>query len=234
MDSFVTPAEIIAQRGDGIITTEEMMDSLLSWRYTFGRVACVGGVATDAYIAGDWDSICMAFYRGELTDDEFERLADYAQHQVSADPAHLRDDPPVPPDVLEREQVAKHVARLVTTGYGSDEVAAGLGITEDQITQKRLARELWAISDGSTWRFPACQFDVDPTSHRPIRQIRGLGQVLSALPVAMHPAAVDGFLHTTQPDLYRDRAQTPLEWLHDGGDIRAAVDSARASRWYGR
>lgn len=72
----VTPAEIIDQRTAGMITTEEMMDKLLNWHYTFGQVARIGGVATDAYMTGDWDAIEMAFYRGQLTDDEFEKLAD--------------------------------------------------------------------------------------------------------------------------------------------------------------
>lgn len=70
------PAEIIDQRTAGIITTEEMMDRLMKWRYTFGDVVRIGGVATDAYVTGDWDAIEMAFYRGQLSDDEFQQLAD--------------------------------------------------------------------------------------------------------------------------------------------------------------
>ncbi|OSC22344.1 winged helix-turn-helix domain-containing protein [Mycobacterium vulneris] len=76
----VTPAEIIDQRSAGIITTEEMMHKLLNWTYSFGHVAHIDGVATDAYITGDWDSIEMAFYRGQLTDDEFQQLADRQLH----------------------------------------------------------------------------------------------------------------------------------------------------------
>ncbi|OBG56730.1 hypothetical protein A5669_15430 [Mycolicibacterium fortuitum] len=76
----VKPAEIIDQRTAGIITTEEMMKQLLSWSYSVGQVARVDGVATDAYITGDWDSIETAFYRGQLTDDEFQQLADRQLH----------------------------------------------------------------------------------------------------------------------------------------------------------
>lgn len=228
----MTPAEIVARRSAGIITTAEMMNTLLSWSYTFGSVACIDGIATDAYVAGDWDGIRMAFYLGELTDDEFQQLADHAQHQVSAVPGDIRDHPPVPPDVIQREQVAKHVARLVTTGYSSEDVALGLGITDFQVAQKRTARELWAIPDGTSWRFPACQFDIDLTSRRPLRQVRGLARVLLALPLDAHPATVDGFLHTSQPDLQRQRAQTPLEWLRGGGDIFAAAACAAKSHWY--
>jgi hypothetical protein len=72
----VKPAEIIDRRTAGMITAEQMMDELLTQTFSSGRVARVDGVAADAYITGDWDSIEMAFYRGLLTDDEFQRLAD--------------------------------------------------------------------------------------------------------------------------------------------------------------
>lgn len=71
-----TPAEVIDKRTAGIITTEEMMNTLLTWHYTFGQVARIGDVATDAYITGDWDAIETAYYQGQLTDDEFQQLAD--------------------------------------------------------------------------------------------------------------------------------------------------------------
>jgi hypothetical protein len=72
----VKPAEIIDQRTAGMITTEQMMDKLMNWHYTVGDVVRIGGVATDAYMTGDWDAIEMAFYRGQLSDDEFQQLAD--------------------------------------------------------------------------------------------------------------------------------------------------------------
>ena len=74
------PAEIIDQRTAGIITAEEMMEKLLGWTYSVGQAARINGVATDAYITGDWDSIETAFYRCQLTDDEFQRLADRQLH----------------------------------------------------------------------------------------------------------------------------------------------------------
>lgn len=73
----VTPAEVIDQRTAGMITNEQMMKTLLEWRYAFGQVARIGEVATDAYMTGDWDAIEMAFYRGQLSDDEFQQLADH-------------------------------------------------------------------------------------------------------------------------------------------------------------
>ncbi|MGV0644036.1 winged helix-turn-helix domain-containing protein [Mycolicibacterium sp. XJ879] len=70
-----TPAEIIDRRAAGLIDTDEMMDRLLNWEYSVGGAVRVDGVVTDAYKTGDWDDIEMGFYRGLLTDDEFERLA---------------------------------------------------------------------------------------------------------------------------------------------------------------
>lgn len=69
------PTEIIDRRAAGVVNTNEMMDRLLNWKYSFGGVVRVDGVATDAYTTGDWDEIEMAFYRGLLSDDEFEVLA---------------------------------------------------------------------------------------------------------------------------------------------------------------
>lgn len=70
-----TPAEIIDRRAAGMIDDHEMMDRLLNWKYSFGGVVRIDGVATDAYTTGDWDDIEMAFYRGLLSDDEFQALA---------------------------------------------------------------------------------------------------------------------------------------------------------------
>lgn len=72
----ITPAEIIDQRTAGFITTQQMMDQLMGWQYTFGDVVRVNGVAIDAYRTGDWDAIEMAFYRGQLSDVEFQQLAE--------------------------------------------------------------------------------------------------------------------------------------------------------------
>ncbi|WP_409431006.1 hypothetical protein ACJEIK_02795 [Mycobacterium sp. SMC-16] len=211
--SFVTPAEAIEQRAAGIISTDEMMQSLLSWSYTFGDVARVDGVATDAWIRGDWDCVEMAFYVDKLTDDEFERVAEYARLQLPA---------------------AGHEQRLTGSAFTAQDVAAGLELNYAQVHHMRMARQLWAVSDGQSWRFPAAQFDIDIVAWRPIRQISGLADVLAALPADLRPVAIEGFLYTPQPDLVRGRAQSTLAWLRGGGDIDAAVRAARAYPWYGR
>jgi hypothetical protein len=76
-----TPAEIIDRRAAGMIDDHDMMERLLNWKYSFGGVVRIDSVATDAYTTGDWDDIEMAFYRGLLSDDEFQALA--ARHLKS-------------------------------------------------------------------------------------------------------------------------------------------------------
>lgn len=71
-----TPAEVIDRRAAGLIDSETMMDKLLNWKYTFGHVPRIDGVATDAYMSGDWDEIELAYYRDLLSDEEFTRLAE--------------------------------------------------------------------------------------------------------------------------------------------------------------
>lgn len=71
-----TPAEVIDQRAAGLIDDATMMDKLLNWKYTFGHVPSIDGVATDAYSSGDWDDIEQAYYLDRLTDDEFARLVE--------------------------------------------------------------------------------------------------------------------------------------------------------------
>jgi Homeodomain-like domain len=70
-----TPTEIIDRRTAGMIDDHDMMERLLNWKYSFGGVVRIDGVATDAYTTGDWDDIEMAFYRRLLSDDEFQALA---------------------------------------------------------------------------------------------------------------------------------------------------------------
>lgn len=96
--------------------------------------------------------------------------------------------------------------------------------------QKRLAGELWAIPDGQSWVFPVLQFETGDNGG-PTRQVRGLDQVLKALPRDLHPVAVAGCLRTPQADLFHDRPMTPIGWLRAGGDIDRAVTAAAAVDW---
>ena len=123
-------------------------------------------------------------------------------------------------------EITARIKHLVGTALTSDEVANGLAITTAQVQHKRRARQLWAITDGQSWLFPAPQFETSNDGHQ-LRVIRGIGQVLKSRPQDLHPLAVEGFLRTPQPDLTTDRAVTPLEWLLGGGDISTVVTRVR-------
>ncbi|SLE89903.1 winged helix-turn-helix domain-containing protein [Mycobacteroides abscessus] len=69
------PAEIIDRRVAGLIDGDDLMNQLLKRQYSFGALASVGGVATDAYKAGSWDDVEIAFYKGQLSEAEFGQLA---------------------------------------------------------------------------------------------------------------------------------------------------------------
>lgn len=125
-------------------------------------------------------------------------------------------------------EITARIKHLVTTALTAAEVANGLGITTTEVHEKQLARRLWAITDGQSWMFPAPQFEIGNDGHH-LRVIRGIDQVLKALPEDLHPIAVQGFLNTPQPNLSTDRAATPLEWLQGGGDIATAVTAASAA-----
>lgn len=84
-----TPGEMIDRRRAGLIDDETMMSRLLSWEYSFGHVPSVDGVATDAYLSGDWDEIELAYYRDLLSDDEFARLVERQKENLER-AAHTR------------------------------------------------------------------------------------------------------------------------------------------------
>lgn len=77
-----SPAEVIDRRAAGDINDQTMMEKLVSWKYTFGGVPRVDGVATDAYMSGDWDEIESAYYRELLSDEEFATLVRRPQAMI--------------------------------------------------------------------------------------------------------------------------------------------------------
>ncbi|WP_252189633.1 MULTISPECIES: winged helix-turn-helix domain-containing protein [unclassified Rhodococcus (in: high G+C Gram-positive bacteria)] len=71
-----SPQEVIYQRSAGVITDDEMMDTLVHWTYTYGYVPTDGDQPVDAYAKGSWDEVRRAYRRGLLTDDEWDVLFD--------------------------------------------------------------------------------------------------------------------------------------------------------------
>ncbi|WP_235661547.1 hypothetical protein [Mycobacteroides abscessus] len=145
------------------------------------------------------------------------------------------DFPEDPSAALAAElQTAGRIGHLVGTAFTVEEVAKGLGITTSRVRQKRLARELWGIANGQSWVFPVPQFDTGEDG-RPASVVRGLEQMIKVLPPDLHPAAVEGFLFTPQPELVAGlggHQMSPLEWLRGGGDIAVVVAAADAAYRY--
>src|SRR6478736_1431605 len=106
------------------------------------------------------------------------------------------------------------------------------GVSDSRVRQRRADRTLWAIEDAGGWLFPALQFENTDGRRR---QIRHLDQVLPAIPTDMHPLAVARLLTTAQPDLVVDgQPVSPLQWLRDGGDVRAVRTILAAAAWASR
>lgn len=124
------------------------------------------------------------------------------------------------------------MASLIRTAYAVGEVASILGISESLIQRQRRARTLWAVLNQRSWVFPALQFDTDIATARPVRQVRGLDQVLPALPPSLHAVSVAGFLQTPQINLQvNHEPQSPLEWLRMGGDVQSVLAIVEAANW---
>ncbi|OBJ89084.1 hypothetical protein [Mycobacterium asiaticum] len=77
-----SPAEVIDRRAAGLIDDETMMDRLLHRTYSFGHVPSIDGIATDAYVPGDWDQIETAYYRDLLSEEEFTQLMERQRSQL--------------------------------------------------------------------------------------------------------------------------------------------------------
>jgi hypothetical protein len=201
---------LIRVRRVGVMRTGQELDQLLQDRFD---------ITTPAFVAALKSLPVSRPWAASLTSDE-ARLLDDASFLEDRDAF-----------VATSTETAGHTAHLAATAFTAEEVATGLGVSASRVRQKRLAGELWAISDGQTWVFPVLQFETGANG-RPARQIRGLDQVLKALPADLHPVAMAGFLRTPQPDLFHGQAMTPVEWLRDGGDVAQAVAAVDGVDWY--
>ncbi|PQP43456.1 hypothetical protein [Mycolicibacterium austroafricanum] len=159
---------------------------------------------------------------------------------LTADEAHLLDDAGFTEDPGAYAEIAAdvtaHMARLYSTAYSAAEVREGLNVNDSRVRQRRLARSLWAISDGGTWVYPAIQFEVvDGSRTEPLKlkQVRGLDQVLPALLAReLHPTSVAGFLLTPQPDLRIDgRPKSVREWLLHGESVEPVLGLIEVGEW---
>lgn len=129
--------------------------------------------------------------------------------------------------------VIAHMARLISTAYTSAEVASGLAVKESSIRRRRLARTLWAVDLNQEWVYPAEQFTLETVhGRRTLKQVRGLEQVLPALPTDLHPTAVAGFLQTPQQELRIDnRPCSVRDWLRSGGSVDPVLRLIQIEEW---
>jgi hypothetical protein len=153
-----------------------------------------------------------------------------ANLHLSSDQSRLLDaagfvDTPGDYSPMVSEMVLR-TARLFSTGYSEEDVAAGFGADLSAVRDRRRKRTLWAIEHSGAWVYPLLQFR--PGSF--LEQLPGLDVVLPALDEALHPAAIAGFLEAPQTDLLVDGvARTVLEWLTEGGDVERVLHLVRAS-----
>lgn len=73
---MTSPGEVINQRLAGKISAAQMMDELLSWDYTYGKVPAIDGYELDAYDPGTWDEVEGAYYRNLISKSEFRQIFD--------------------------------------------------------------------------------------------------------------------------------------------------------------
>lgn len=69
-----SPSEVINERLAGKITPGQMMDELLNWDYTYGKVPVVNGYELDAYDPGTWDEVESAYRRKLINKSEFRQI----------------------------------------------------------------------------------------------------------------------------------------------------------------
>jgi hypothetical protein len=159
---------------------------------------------------------------------------------LTTDEARLLDDAGFTEDPEAYAEIAADVtalmATLYSTAYTAAKVREGLGVNDSRVRQRRLARTLWAISDGGTWVYPAIQFEIiDRGRGEPLKlkQVRGLDEVLPALLArALHPTAVAGFLMTPQPDLRIDgQPKSVREWLLHGESVEPVLGLIEIGEW---
>jgi len=160
---------------------------------------------------------------------------------LTAEEARLLDEAGFVEDLDAYAEIAvdviAHMARLISTAYTSSAVASGLGVNESRIRQRRLARTLWAIDDNGSWVYPVVQFDLMDVDGRrsALKTVRGLDQVLPALPTDLHPTAVAGFLLTPQHELAIDgEPRTVRDWLNSGGAVEPVLRLIEMGEWTGR
>jgi len=124
------------------------------------------------------------------------------------------------------ERTSEEAAALLSAASRSltiEQAADRLDLHRSRISHRLREGRLYAFSLGAQRRLPTWQFTAEGAV------VTGLDRVLAALPSDLHPAEVEGFFTTPNPDL---NGRPPVEWLTGGGDPQRVVDEAAGlDRW---
>ena len=165
----------------------------------------------EAEFLADLQTKLAAVHRDEqlgLTSGELDFLATHGGPEARQvlhdwDPAAQR---------RRRQQVAAASVQTVwATTMSAAETATLLRKSRPQVSRDLNAGRLFGIRVGTQWRVPTWQF-VDGAA------LPGLDAVVPAIPQALHPTAVEGFMTTPQDEL---AGRTPIQHLASGGDPAA-------------
>jgi hypothetical protein len=111
--------------------------------------------------------------------------------------------------------IAARTARESSPRLATREVADLLGRDPANVRRSVGNGGIYAINDGPQRElsFPEWQF-VDQ------RPLRGMREVVAALPESIHPLSLEAWMTTTDEEL-DDRS--PVDWLSTGGDVDVVV-----------
>jgi hypothetical protein len=116
---------------------------------------------------------------------------------------------------------AVRYAQMLSNSVSVKQGALRLRVSEQRIRQRLAERSLYGFQAKQGWCIPDFQFDVSG-------ELRGLKQVLQALPADLHPLSVEGFFLQPKPELMSDAGEVPVvEWLASGGNVDVVVELAR-------
>lgn len=145
-----------------------------------------------------------------LTDNERTTLMEFG----GIGPDFLRSEDG--PQAVQRE--ATSALDVVRDSLTVATAASRLGLSTSRVLHRIGDNSLYAIKFGGHRYIPEWQFDTEEAL------LPGLRTVLAALPQAVHPLTVAGFMTTPQGDLFIDGApQTPREWLRSGRSPHAVA-----------
>lgn len=132
--------------------------------------------------------------------------------------AVLQDRHPAEARAEQGRVIARRIADTVASSVSIDQAATLLNVDRSRVSHLLKQRGLWGFNLGSARRIPRWQITADG------QRLPGLDRIVPAIPAAVHPLAVDAFMHTPQAEL---DGQTPGVFLASGGDADVVADLLR-------